>query len=60
MFVCICNAYRSTQIIEAARCGYDDAEEIYHALGGGPICRQCLLEAQSLVDRHHVGEPVEG
>ncbi|MEQ8653376.1 MAG: hypothetical protein RIC87_13010 [Kiloniellales bacterium] len=60
MFVCICNAYRCTQIIEAARGGYDDAEEIYHALGGGPICRQCLVEAQTLVDQHHTVEAGQG
>ncbi len=51
MFVCICNAYRSSDIIAAARAGQDDAEEIYHDLGGGPVCRQCLDEAQALVDR---------
>ncbi len=51
MFVCICNAYRSSEIIAAARAGADDAEEIYYELGSGPICRQCLIEAQALVDR---------
>lgn len=53
MFVCICNAYRSSQIIDAARGGHDDAEEAYFSLGGGPVCRCCLDEAQALIDAEH-------
>ncbi len=60
MYVCICNAYRSSQIIAAARSGLDDAEEIYHELGHGPICRCCLEEAQALVDAEHETEQTSG
>ncbi|GAB5467024.1 MAG: hypothetical protein Kilf2KO_00540 [Rhodospirillales bacterium] len=52
MYVCICNAYRSCEIAAAASRGLDDAEDIYHELGSGPICRRCLDEAQALVDAH--------
>ncbi len=54
MFVCICNAYRSSDIIAAARAGCEDAEELYHDLGGGPVCRQCLDTAQALIDQERV------
>ncbi|MBC6404195.1 MAG: (2Fe-2S)-binding protein [Rhodospirillales bacterium] len=50
MYVCLCNAYRCSQIRDAVRAGHDDAEEIYFALGGGPVCGSCLDEAQALVD----------
>jgi len=51
MYVCICNAYRTSQIVEAAQAGLHDAEELYHELGSGPICRRCLDEAQTLIDQ---------
>lgn len=51
MYVCICNAYRTSQIVEAAQAGFDDAEDLYHELGSGPVCRRCLDEAQALIDR---------
>ncbi|MEO1194355.1 MAG: (2Fe-2S)-binding protein [Pseudomonadota bacterium] len=50
MFVCVCNAYRSSEIAEMARRGFDDAEDLYHELGCGPICRRCLEAAQDVID----------
>lgn len=50
MYVCICNAYRERDILEAARRGARTAEEAYRVLGEGPCCGHCLPTAQSLIE----------
>lgn len=50
VYVCICNGYRETEIIAAARAGAQTAEEAYHCLGSGPNCRRCLMRAQCIID----------
>lgn len=53
MFVCSCNAYRDTQIADAARKGARTACEAYEALGNGPNCGGCLDSATKIVDQVH-------
>ncbi|SLN30328.1 (2Fe-2S)-binding protein [Oceanibacterium hippocampi] len=59
MYVCICNGYRDSEIRDAAAGGLRCARRVYHALGGGPRCGQCLTMAQALVDSMHAGEQAE-
>lgn len=50
MYVCICNAIRERDLREATlRCD-GDAEEIYAFLGKTPQCRQCLEDANEIVN----------
>lgn len=53
MYVCICNGYRDAEIREVAQSGVTCARRVYHALGSGPQCGQCLTLAQDLIDRFH-------
>lgn len=53
MFVCICNAYRDSEIREAAQAGHRTADEAYYWLGDGPCCRRCIDQAQALIDQVH-------
>ncbi len=53
MFVCSCNAYRDSQIAEAARNGARTACEAYEALGNGPNCGGCLETADLIVEQVH-------
>jgi bacterioferritin-associated ferredoxin len=51
MIVCICNAYRTTDIEAKAReTGQGDAYAVYQALGAAPRCGCCLDMAQDIVD----------
>jgi len=52
MYVCICNAIRSHELRAAVRrCGESaDAEDIYISLGRPPQCRQCIDDAQAIID----------
>ncbi len=50
MYVCICNAIREKDLRAAARCCRDGAESIYTAMGRPPQCRQCLDEAEDVLD----------
>ena len=53
MFVCSCNAYRDSQIAEAARNGARTACVAYEALGNGPNCGSCLDVADEIVEKVH-------
>jgi len=50
MYVCICNAIRETDLRDAARCTFGDAEATYAALGKRPNCGQCLDEADEILN----------
>lgn len=50
MYICICNAIRENELRRVARSQPGDAEELYRALGKTPCCRQCLDEADELVE----------
>lgn len=50
MFICICNAIRETDLRRAACQQRGDAEALYARLGFAPQCRQCLEEADQIVE----------
>ena len=56
MYVCVCNAYRDTEIRAVAQTGVRCAREAYLELGNGPRCGRCLSFAQVLIDRIHDGQ----
>lgn len=49
MIVCSCNVIRSEQIRTAARCGADDVEEAYAALGCRLQCGGCEDHAEAII-----------
>lgn len=51
MFVCICNGYRESEIVEVAKEGLGDVQEVYLCLGSGPCCGRCLEHGQAVIDR---------
>ena len=51
MYVCLCNGYRESEILEVVQEGISNAVEAYVALGNGPCCGQCLQFAQSIMDQ---------
>ena len=51
MYVCLCNSYRDTEILELVQEGFANATEAYVALGNGPCCGQCLQFAQEIMDQ---------
>lgn len=51
MFICICNAIRESELRDAALRHGGDAEAIYAELGKKPDCRQCLEEAEELLEQ---------
>ncbi|KHK93033.1 (2Fe-2S)-binding protein [Novosphingobium malaysiense] len=55
MYVCICNAIRETELRDAARRCKGSVEDIYIALGRPPQCRQCLEEAEEIIDEENSG-----
>ena len=50
MYICICNAIRETDLRRAACQQRGDAETLYTRLGFAPQCRQCLEEAELIVE----------
>ena len=50
MFICICNAIRESELRDAARTSDLAVEALYAAFGKEPQCRQCLEEAEHIVD----------
>ena len=50
MYICICNAIRETELRRAACEQRGDAEALYTRLGFAPQCRQCLEEADLIVE----------
>ena len=58
MYVCICNAIRESDLRDAARKYSGDAEALYARLGKVPQCRQCLEEAQDVVEEARACLPV--
>lgn len=50
MYLCICNAIRQCEFTRAAAGCAGDAEAVYAELGKIPQCRQCLDEANELLD----------
>ena len=50
MYVCVCNAIRESEFRRSARCVDGDAEQLYATLGKVPQCRQCLDEADALLE----------
>ena len=50
MFICICNAVRETDLRRIACEQRGDAETLYTRLGFAPQCRQCLQEADMIVE----------
>ena len=60
MYVCICNAYRDTEIRAVAQAGVRCARKAYQQLGNGPQCGRCLSFAQVLIDGVHEDRPRGG
>lgn len=50
MYVCICNAIRECELRKAARTCAGDAEALYTRLGRPPQCRQCIEDADDIVE----------
>jgi bacterioferritin-associated ferredoxin len=50
MYICICNAIRENDLRRAACQQRGDAETLYSRLGFAPQCRQCLEEAEMIVE----------
>ena len=50
VYLCICNAIRQCEFTRAARHCEGDAEAVYTSLGKTPQCRQCLEEADELLE----------
>lgn len=51
MYVCLCNAYRESQVCDAIKNCTDDAtvEELYARLGSRPRCGQCVTYVNALI-----------
>ena len=60
MYVCVCNAYRDTEIRAVAQAGVRCARTAYQQLGNGPQCGRCLSFAQGLIDGVHEDQPRGG
>ena len=60
MYVCVCNAYRDTEIRAVAQAGVRCARKAYQELGNGPQCGRCLSFAQGLIDGIHEDQPRGG
>ena len=60
MYVCVCNAYRDTEIRAVAQAGVRCARKAYQELGSGPQCGRCLSFAQGLIDGIHEDQPHGG
>ena len=60
MYVCVCNAYRDTEIRAVAQAGVRCARKAYQQLGNGPQCGRCLSFAQGLIDGIHEDRPRGG
>ena len=60
MYVCVCNAYRDTEIRAVAQAGVRCARKAYQEFGNGPQCGRCLSFAQGLIDRIHEDQPRGG
>ena len=60
MYVCVCNAYRDTEIRAVAQAGVRCAKKAYQELGNGPRCGRCLNFAQGLIDGVHEDQPRGG
>ena len=60
MYVCVCNAYRDTEIRAVAQAGVRCARKAYQELGNGPQCGRCLNFAQGLIDGIHEDRPRGG
>ena len=54
MYICSCNGYLDTDLLEVAREGIVCAVEAYTALGNGPCCGNCLDCAQRVIDEAHM------
>lgn len=50
MYTCICNAIRESELARTAREYGGNAESLYARLGFTPKCRQCLEEAELIVE----------
>ena len=60
MYVCVCNAYRDSEIRAVAQNGVRCAKKAYQELGNGPQCGRCLSFAQGLIDGVHEDRPRGG
>ena len=51
MYVCLCNAYRESQVCEAIKNSTNDTsvKELYARLGSSPRCGQCLPYVNELI-----------
>ncbi len=54
MYVCICNAIRECELRKLARTCRGDAEALYTGLGRPPQCRQCIEEADDIVEEERM------
>lgn len=57
MYICICNAIRETDLRRIAREHRGDAESLYARLGFATQCRQCLEEAEVIVEDARACQP---
>lgn len=53
MYVCICNALRESEIREAARRGVTTADDAYQSYGCSPVCADCPVHLQRILDEEH-------
>jgi bacterioferritin-associated ferredoxin len=54
VFVCVCNAYRESQVRDAIKkSGGNSAitvEQVYARLGSGPRCGRCVHHVKNMID----------
>ena len=55
MYVCLCNAFRETELREAVGRGAGTVAQAYAALGGAPRCGRCLGFAKEIIEAARAG-----
>jgi bacterioferritin-associated ferredoxin len=50
MYVCVCNAIKSSEIEALARAGVEDAAQVYEALDVETNCASCVDYVQEALD----------
>ena len=49
MFICVCNAIRERDVLEAVRHGAATAGQVYARLGVRPVCGRCAQDICRIV-----------
>jgi bacterioferritin-associated ferredoxin len=61
VYVCLCNAYRESQVCDAIRKSTSDSvtvEELYARLGSKPRCGQCVIYVNELMKANRAEQMV--